>query len=354
MGDAEREATMLLYDSAVSGNCYKVRLLLAQLGIPFERQELSVLDRSNRPAVLGTLNPALRVPTIVLDDGRGLGESNAILWYFGDGTKYVPTDRYERAQVLQWQFYEQYDHEPNIAVARFWLHYKGGEIDQDALDARQKGIDLLFDVLPALLESNRARFIALGSGEQNYETFLHGLQERFPGRAVYHGGYSEELAHFIEGGADMFLMPSRFEPCGLNQMYSLRYGTVPVVRRTGGLADSVQHFDPATGAGTGVVFNDFNADGLRWGLTTALEWYAQPALWHRLRTNGMRVDFSWTRSGCPVGRRPSVSTVNEITTGMPAACAARVTPIASGVCVIVIAVIMSASVSRNVSACIAW
>jgi len=163
--------------------------------------------------------------------------------------------------------------------------------------ARQKGIDLLFDVLPALLDSNRARFVALGSGEQNYEAFLHGLQERFPGRAVYHGGYSEELAHFIEGAADMFLMPSLYEPCGLNQMYSLRYGTVPVVRRTGGLADSVQHFDPATGAGTGVVFNDFNADGLRWGLTTALEWYAQPALWHRLRTNGMRVDFSWTRSG---------------------------------------------------------
>ena len=128
---------MLLYDSAVSGNCYKVRLLLAHLGIPFERKELSVVDRSNRPATLGGLNPALRVPTIVLDDGRSLGESNAILWYFGDNTPYVPTDRYERAQVLQWQFYEQYDHEPNIAVARFWLHYKGGDIDQEALASRQ-------------------------------------------------------------------------------------------------------------------------------------------------------------------------------------------------------------------------
>jgi starch synthase len=92
-------------------------------------------------------------------------------------------------------------------------------------------------------------------------------------------------------------MPSLYEPCGLNQMYSQRYGTVPVVRRTGGLADSVQHFDPATGSGTGVVFNDFDAAGLRWGLSTALEWYAQPALWQRLRTNGMRVDFSWARSG---------------------------------------------------------
>ena len=129
---------MLLYDSPPSGNCYKVRLLLAHLGIPYERRELSVADRSNRPAVLGGLNPALRVPTIVLDDGRALAESNAILWYFGDGTRYVPEDRYERAQVLQWQFFEQYDHEPNIAVPRFWLHYTGGNFDQAALAARQK------------------------------------------------------------------------------------------------------------------------------------------------------------------------------------------------------------------------
>ncbi len=109
-----------LFESAVSGNCYKVRLLLTQLGIGFERQELSVFDRSDRPDVLGGLNPALRVPTLVLDDGRTLGESNAILWYFADGTDYVPTDAFQRAQVMQWQFFEQYDHEPNIAVARFW------------------------------------------------------------------------------------------------------------------------------------------------------------------------------------------------------------------------------------------
>ena len=130
---------MLLYDNAVSGNCYKVRRLLAQLGIPYERRELSVTDRTNRPQVLGGLNPALRVPTIVLDDGRPLGESNAILWYFADGTRFVPEDRYERAQVLQWQFFEQYDHEPNIAVARFWLHYKDGPIDADALAAKHLG-----------------------------------------------------------------------------------------------------------------------------------------------------------------------------------------------------------------------
>jgi starch synthase len=92
-------------------------------------------------------------------------------------------------------------------------------------------------------------------------------------------------------------MPSRYEPCGLNQMYSLRYGTVPVVRRTGGLADSVEHFNPESGTGTGVVFNDFDTPALEWALNTALDWYAQPQVWARLVQNGMACDFSWTRQG---------------------------------------------------------
>jgi glutathione S-transferase len=116
---------VLLYDNAVSGNCYKVRLLLAHLGIAYERRALSVVDRSNRSEVLGGLNPALRVPTLLLDDGRPLAESGAILWYFGEGTRFVPEDPYERAQVLQWMFFEQYDYEPAIAVVRFWLSYSG-------------------------------------------------------------------------------------------------------------------------------------------------------------------------------------------------------------------------------------
>jgi glutathione S-transferase len=116
---------LLLYDSPVSGNCYKVRLLLAHLEIPYERRAVDVVDRSNRAAVLGDLNPALRVPTLVLDDGRPLAESGAILWYLGEGTRFVPEDPYRRAQVLQWMFFEQYDHEPAIAVARFWLAYSG-------------------------------------------------------------------------------------------------------------------------------------------------------------------------------------------------------------------------------------
>ena len=126
---------MLLYDSAVSGNCYKVRLLLAQLGLSYERREVDVIDRSNRAELLGNLNPGLRVPTLVLDDGRPLAESDAILVYFAEGTEYLPTDRYERAQVLQWMFFEQYSHEPNIAVLRFWAH---AEIKPDPREALAK------------------------------------------------------------------------------------------------------------------------------------------------------------------------------------------------------------------------
>jgi glutathione S-transferase len=116
---------MLLYNSPPSGNCYKVRLLLAHLGIPYETREVDVVDRSNRRELLGNANPALRVPTLILDDARPLAESNAILWYFGDGTPFVPDDAYGRAQVLQWLFFEQYDLEPALAVVRFWLGYSG-------------------------------------------------------------------------------------------------------------------------------------------------------------------------------------------------------------------------------------
>ena len=116
---------MLLYNSPVSGNCYKVRLLLAHLGLPYERRDLDVVDRSNRGAVLAGLNPDLRVPTLVLDDGRPIAESGAILWYFGEGTRFVPEERYDRAKVLQWMFFEQYSHEPAIAVVRFLVAYSG-------------------------------------------------------------------------------------------------------------------------------------------------------------------------------------------------------------------------------------
>ncbi len=130
---------MLLYDSAVSGNCYKVRLLFAHLGLEYERREVDVIERSGRLELLGELNPALRVPSLVLDDGRALAESNAIISYFAEGTEYVPHDAFERAQVLQWLFFEQYSHEPNIAVARFLLAISPGPANERHLEALQRG-----------------------------------------------------------------------------------------------------------------------------------------------------------------------------------------------------------------------
>lgn len=163
--------------------------------------------------------------------------------------------------------------------------------------ASQKGIELMFDSLPQVLQWRELGFVALGSGEPQYERFLAELERRFPGRVVFRQGYDDELSHWIEAGCDMFLMPSLYEPCGLNQMYSLRYGTVPIVRRTGGLADSVQQYDPAAGEGTGIVFDDFNAEGLESALNMALDLYAQPEHWRRVVRNGMVKDFSWEKQG---------------------------------------------------------
>ncbi len=163
--------------------------------------------------------------------------------------------------------------------------------------ATQKGIDLILAALPALLVQRDLVFVVLGAGEPRYEAALRELALAFPGRVAFQQGYSEELAHWIEAASDMFLMPSQYEPCGLNQMYSLRYGTVPVVRRTGGLADSVQRYDPATGHGTGIVFVPFSAPALASAIDAALDLYAQPAHWNRMVRNGMAQDFSWTRQG---------------------------------------------------------
>jgi glutathione S-transferase len=147
---------MLMYDSPPSGNCYKVRLLLAHLGIPYERRFVDVVDRSNRPEILGGLNPALRVPTVVLDDGRPLAESGAILWYFAEGTRFVPEDPYERAQVLQWMFFEQYDLEPSIAVVRFWVAYSGRpEVFEPERPAKMKAGDRALKALDGYLDGRR-------------------------------------------------------------------------------------------------------------------------------------------------------------------------------------------------------
>jgi starch synthase len=157
----------------------------------------------------------------------------------------------------------------------------------------QKGFELLRDCLPPLVAAGRLQLAVLGSGEAPLEEFFAVLARLHPQAVHFHRGYSEELAHWIEAGSDMFLMPSRYEPCGLNQMYSLRYGTAPIVRRTGGLADTVQHFDAATGQGTGVVFEHFDGVGMAWALDYALGLYQQRGAWRRLVQNGMAQDFSW-------------------------------------------------------------
>ena len=136
----------------------------------------------------------------------------------------------------------------------------------------------------------------LGNGDRRYEDLWLGLAARYPDRIATKIGFDEPLAHVIEAGADLFLMPSRFEPCGLNQMYSLRYGTVPVVRAVGGLADTVHNFDPRTGEGTGFSFRDYSAQALLDTLRRALEIYRDRATWQRIQRAGMMRDFSWDAS----------------------------------------------------------
>jgi len=157
----------------------------------------------------------------------------------------------------------------------------------------QKGLDLLASVLPRLLRRHGFQFVLLGSGEHQLEERFGALQRTFPRQVCFYRGFSNELAHLIEAGADMFVMPSRYEPCGLNQLYSLRYGTVPIVHKTGGLADTVELFNPRTGNGTGFPFEQHDAQGLTWGIETALKVYRDRAQWRRLMQNGMQKDFSW-------------------------------------------------------------
>jgi starch synthase len=159
----------------------------------------------------------------------------------------------------------------------------------------QKGFDLLAEIADELPRLG-ARIVVLGTGERRYEDMWLGLATRHPDRISAHVGFDEGLAHLIEGGADLFMMPSRFEPCGLNQMYSLRYGTVPLVRATGGLFDTVQNFDARTGEGTGFTFDEYSAQALLGTLRWALEVFEDRPAWRNVQLAGMRKDFSWDAS----------------------------------------------------------
>jgi starch synthase len=161
--------------------------------------------------------------------------------------------------------------------------------------ASQKGLDLLAEVLPHLLEGE-VQFVLLGTGEPEYHRMVEDVVAQFPGKMGALLGFDNALAHQVYAGADMFLMPSHYEPCGLGQLISLRYGTVPVVRRTGGLADTVEEFDPASKRGTGFLFEERTGVGFLGALCRALTTYGSVRLWRRLMKSGMACDYSWGRS----------------------------------------------------------
>jgi starch synthase len=191
------------------------------------------------------------------------------------------------------------------AAKRAMLDAFGLSTDQASLErpvigmvsrmVEQKGLDLIAWLAPELARLDAA-WVVVGTGDQRFEDMWRWMSAVAPDRISAHIGFDERRAHLVEGGADLFLMPSRYEPCGLNQMYSMRYGTVPVVRAVGGLVDTVRPFNPRNGQGTGFLFAPYEASALFDALTRALAAYRQPKLWRRLQVNGMKKDFSWRHS----------------------------------------------------------
>jgi starch synthase len=161
--------------------------------------------------------------------------------------------------------------------------------------ADQKGFDLIADIAADLMKENIA-LIALGTGDSQYEKLFKTLADKNPGRVGVKIGYDNSLAHKIEAGADLFLMPSRYEPCGLNQIYSLRYGTVPVVRATGGLDDTIQNYSAKSQQGTGFKFDEYDGAALLGSIRAALKAYRDPKVWQAIQANGMAKDYSWKAS----------------------------------------------------------
>ena len=161
--------------------------------------------------------------------------------------------------------------------------------------ADQKGFDLLAEISDELLSWD-LQMVILGTGEEKYHRLFTRMQSKYPDKISVNLRFDNALAHLIEAGSDMFVMPSRYEPCGLNQLYSLRYGTVPIVRKTGGLADTIENYDPKTGEGTGFVFKDYDASALLDTIKLAVQVYRDKEVWTKLMKNGMAKDFSWAAS----------------------------------------------------------
>ncbi len=161
--------------------------------------------------------------------------------------------------------------------------------------ADQKGFDLFEEIADDVFAVD-IQMIVLGTGDKKYHEFFAGLEKRYPDKIRACLTFDDDLAHWIEAASDIFLMPSQFEPCGLNQMYSLRYGTVPIVREVGGLADTIVDFDPDTGRGTGFVFREYLPEELLKVIRRAADTYSKKRVWTKMMKSGMKLDFSWARS----------------------------------------------------------
>jgi starch synthase len=160
---------------------------------------------------------------------------------------------------------------------------------------KQKGLDLVKCVFHEIIAED-VQFILLGTGDKEFEQFFHYMAETYPDKVKVYIGFNEELAHKIYAGADLFLMPSKFEPCGLSQMIALRYGTIPIVRETGGLNDTVQSYNEFTGEGNGFSFTNFNAHDMLYTIRRALTFYKEKQVWEKLMKEGMSGDYSWAQS----------------------------------------------------------
>lgn len=182
-------------------------------------------------------------------------------------------------------------------LRRFKLEYREGTPVIGCISrlAEQKGFDLIGQIADDLLKLD-IQFVLLGTGEKKYHDLFEAIQKRYPRKAGVYLGFSNELAHLIEAGSDMFLMPSRYEPCGLNQMYSLRYGTIPIVRATGGLDDTIEDYDLESGNGTGFKFSRYDATELMRAIERAVAVYANKPAWRKMMKQGMQKDFSWESS----------------------------------------------------------
>jgi starch synthase len=191
----------------------------------------------------------------------------------------------------------------------------------------QKGLDLIAAAAGELVSLD-ATFVIVGTGESRYQDMWQHLARWRSDRVGVFVGFDERRAHLVEGGADMFLMPSRFEPCGLNQMYSLRYGTVPIVRAVGGLVDTVKPYDARTGRGTGFMFAEYRPAAMMEAIHAAVSAFSNRKVWTRLQKSGMKADFSWDRSAREYVKM--YSRLKRSRKAQPAPRTARRTPVASG------------------------